>query len=290
MDSDGQGPSRNAGKPDWFLHWLKEVFLPASKDPIRSQVKKLEDAVDRIPDIDDAVKASLTNALTTEARISFACEDDKSKVSELIKTQLLSAQDSSSPMPCFQLTEAETKSVAKALETVQQQDFSSKSLKHWTALFNDKFDRSFITSRVGKLALVYNSCSLSLKQRLISLDVGKQAQQDAYTYLNLLQLITAVVHSPVSRDQAMLEIYKGFKQTNGETIQPYLQRSRDLGEDAWGPSSGWTMSQASLLLKKICDGFLSNELAKLTVSIVIAIPFQSEPHTQSKMLMQSREK
>ena len=72
MDSDGQGPSRNAGKPDWFLHWLKEVFLPASRDPIKSQVKKFEDVVERIPDIDDAVKASLTNALTTEARISLA--------------------------------------------------------------------------------------------------------------------------------------------------------------------------------------------------------------------------
>ena len=50
MDGDGQGPSRNAGKPDWFLHWLKEVFLPASRDPIKSQVKKFEDAVERIPD------------------------------------------------------------------------------------------------------------------------------------------------------------------------------------------------------------------------------------------------
>ena len=128
MDSNGQGPSRNAGKPDWFLHWLKEVFLPASKDPVSSQVKKFEDVVERIPD-DDAVKASLTNALTTEARISFAHEDDKSKVSELIKTQLLPAQESSSPMPWNQLTEAEMKSVAKALETLQQQDFSSKSLK-----------------------------------------------------------------------------------------------------------------------------------------------------------------
>ena len=244
---------------------VERSILTSIEGSVSSQVKKFEDVVERIPDIDDAVKASLTNALTTEARISFTREDDKSKVSELIKTQLLPAQESSSPMPWNQLTEAETKSVAKALETLQQQDFSSKSLKHWTALFNDKFDRSFITSRVGKLALVYNSCSLSLKQRLISLDVGKQAQENSYTYLHLLQLITAVVHSPVSRDQAMLEIYKGFKQANGETIQTYLQRSRDLGEDAWGPSSEWTMSQASLLLKKICDGFLLNELAKLTL-------------------------
>ena len=199
MDSEGQGPSRNAGKPDWFLHWLKEVFLPASRDPIKSQVKKFEDAVERIPDIDDAVKASLTNALTTETRVSLAREDDKPKISELVKTQLLPTQDSSSLMPWNQLTEAETKAVARALETLQQQDFSSKSLKHWTALFNDKFDRSFITSRVGRLALVYNSCSLSLKQRLIALDVGKHAQQDSYTFLHLLQLITTVVHSPVSR-------------------------------------------------------------------------------------------
>ena len=288
MDSNGQGPSRNAGKPDWFLHWLKEVFLPASKDPVSSQVKKYEDVEERIPDIDDAVKASLTNALTTEARISFAHEDDKSKVSELIKTQLLPAQESSSPMPWNQLTEAETKSVAKALETLQQQDFSSKSLKHWTALFNDKFDRSLITSRVGKLALVYNSCSLSLKQRLISLDVGKQAQENSYTYLLLLQLITAVVHSPVSHDQAMLEIYKGFKQANGETVQTYLQRMRDLGEDARGPSSGWTMSQASLLLKKICDGFQSAELAKLTASIVITVLFQWNVLCDSILQFQQR--
>ena len=149
-------------------------------------MKKFEDAVERIPDIDDAVKASITNALTTEARISLAREDDKSKISELVKTQLLPSQDSSILMPWNQLTEAETKAVARALETLQQQDFSSKSLKHWTALFNDKFDRSFITSRVGRLALVYNSCSLSLKQRLISLDIGKLAQGDSYTFLHLL--------------------------------------------------------------------------------------------------------
>ena len=88
MDNDGQGPSRNAGKPEWFINWLKEVFLPASKDPVDSQIKKFEDAVERIPDIDDAVKASLTNALTTEARIS------------LVKTINQRYPNSSSPSYC----------------------------------------------------------------------------------------------------------------------------------------------------------------------------------------------
>ena len=94
-----------------------------------------------------------------------------------------------------------------------------------------------------------DSCSLSLKQCLINLDVGKQARENSYSYLQLLQLITTVVHSPVSRDQAMRDIYKGFRKASSETVQSYQQRTRNVAEDAWGPSSGWTMSQASLLLK-----------------------------------------
>ena len=136
------------------------------------------------------------------------------------------------------------------------------------------YDKFFVNSRVGRIAIVYNSCSLSLKQRLLNLDFDKQAREDSYSFLQLLQLITTVVHSPVSRDQAMMDIYKGFRQTNSETVQTYLQRTRDFAEDAWGPSSGWTMSQASLLLKKIYDGFYSTELARLTASIVITVPFQ----------------
>ena len=92
MENDSQGPSRNAGKPDWFLTWLKEVFLPASKDPV-ALIGLFEDAMEKIPDINDAVRVSLTNTLTNEARISLARENDKSKVSLLIKSQSILAQE-----------------------------------------------------------------------------------------------------------------------------------------------------------------------------------------------------
>ena len=131
---------------------------------------------------------------------------------------------------------------------------------------------------MGRIAVIYNSCSTSLKQRLLALDVGREAQKDSYSCL--LQLITTVVHSPVSKDEAMMNIYKGFRQANSESVQSYLQRVRDTAEEAYGPSSGWTMSQASLLLKKICEGFCSSDLAKLTASIVISVP------SLTKMLMQ----
>ena len=248
--------------------------MPASRDPVASQIELFENAVEKIPDIDKSVKKSLTNTLTNEARISLAWEDDKSKISQLIKSQTLPAEETASPMPWDKLTETETKIISKIIENLKEKDFSTKSLKFWSAHFSNVYDKFFVTSHVGQIAIMYNSCSLSLKQRLPALDVGKEAREDSYSYLKLLQLITTVVQSPISRDQAMMDIYKGLRQTNSETVQSYLQKWRDVAEDAWGPSSGWTMSQASLLLKKICDGFNSTELAKLTASIVISVPFQ----------------
>ena len=281
MDNEAAGPSRNEGKPDWFLTWLKDVFLPASKDPVASQVELFEDAVEKIPDIDKSVKKSLTNTLTNEARISLAREDDKSKISQLIKAKTVPTQETKSPMPWDQLTETETKIISKVVENLKEQDFSTKSLKYWSAHYSDVFDKFFVNSRVGRIALVYNSCSLSLKQRILNLDVGQEAREDSYSYLNLLQLITTVVHSPISQDQAMMDIYKGFRQTNSETVQTYLQKARDTAEDAWGPSSGWTMSQASLLLKKICEGFNS---------IVITVLFQWTTLCDSVLQFQQRVK
>ena len=47
------------------------------------------------------------------------------------------------------------------------------------------------------------------------LDAGTEARAETYSYLNLLQLITTIVHSHESLDQAMLEIYKGLNEGGG---------------------------------------------------------------------------
>jgi len=170
------------GRPDWFLNWLKEVFLPASRDPLASQIEQFENAVDQIPNIDEAVKKSLTTTLSTEARIILQKEDDKTKVQQLLKTQAPAIDSAVSPMPWSQLTESEAKIISRVVENVKQQDFATKSLKHWSIHFSDLFDKFFIASRVGRIAVVYNSCSTSLKQRLLALDVGNEAQKDSYSY------------------------------------------------------------------------------------------------------------
>ena len=53
------------------------MFLPALIDPAASQIERFEDAVEKIPVIDESVKKSLTNTLTNEARINLSKEDDQ---------------------------------------------------------------------------------------------------------------------------------------------------------------------------------------------------------------------
>ena len=135
--------------------------MPASCDPLASRIEQFENAVEQIPNIDESVRKSLTTTLSAEARIILQKEDDKSKVQQLLKTQTLAIDDAVSPMPWSQLTESEAKIISRVVENIQQQDFSSKSIKHWSIHFSDLFDKFFISSRVGRIAVIYNSCSTS---------------------------------------------------------------------------------------------------------------------------------
>ena len=258
MNNNVPAQPENGEKPGWFLSWLKEVFLPQQQNPVDQQLEEFSDALEQIPNLDDSICRTLASTLNHEARIGGARQQDRVKIKEILKTQALPAT---------------AKIIARTLENLKLQDFSEKSLKHWSLFFQDIFDKGFVHSRIGRLAIVYNSCSLSLKNRLTSLDVGKDANEESYPFLNLLQLIITIVHSPDSRDQAVMLLHDGIKQSTSESVQNFLQRFKDCGEEAYGPSSNWTMSQASLIMKKICDGLGSTELSRLAASVVISIPF-----------------
>ena len=273
MDSDVPAQPENAERPGWFLSWLKDVFLPAHKNPVDQQLEEFSDALDRIPDLDQSVRRTLASTLTIEARIGNAKIQDKNKIQEILKNQTLPPAEPGTSMPWNRISNNEAKIISRTIEGLKIQDFLEKSIKHWSLFFADVFDKAFITSRMGRIAVVYNTCSLSLKNRLMSLDAGKDASEESYTFLNLLQLITTIVHSPDSRDQAMMSLHSGINQSSTESVQAFLQRFNELGEEAFGPSSNWTMSQAFLIMKKICEGLRSVELSRLAASIVVTTPF-----------------
>ena len=56
MEDIALGPSRQGGKPKWFLGWLRKVFLPATKDPISSRLEVFQDTFEKLPDIEESVK------------------------------------------------------------------------------------------------------------------------------------------------------------------------------------------------------------------------------------------
>ena len=96
MEDEAQGPSGQGGRPDWFLRWLREVFLPASKDPVASQIEIFTDAVEKLPDIEESVKRTLTTTLTNKARITLAKEDDKTQIAKLLKSQSIPVGETAS--------------------------------------------------------------------------------------------------------------------------------------------------------------------------------------------------
>jgi len=126
MDNDAPEQRGPGAKPDWFLGWLREVFLPASRNPLAEQLEQFETAVSQLPNIDEAVKKSLTSTLSTEAQIIQGKEDDKSQIQKLLKTTHV-ILDEPAPMPWSQLTESESKIISSVAENIKQQERSKIS-------------------------------------------------------------------------------------------------------------------------------------------------------------------
>ncbi len=224
MNNDVPQQQENGERPGWFLSWLKEVFLPQQRDPVEEQLEKFSDALESIPILDDSVRQTLATTLNHEARVGGARQQDRLKIKEILKTQAIPAVEPGVGMPWSKISDAEAKIISRALENLKIQDFSVKSLKHWISFYQDVFDKGFVHSRVGRLAIIYNSCSICLKNRLTGLGVGEDANEDSYTFLNLLQLITTIVHSPDAHDLAVMLLHDGIKQSASESVQSFLEK------------------------------------------------------------------
>ena len=115
----------------------------------------------------------LASTLTNEARIGSTKIQDKHKIQEILKNQTLPAAKPGTSMPWSKISDNEAKIISRTVENLKILDYSEHSLKHWSLYFADVYDKAFITSWVGRISVVYNACSLSLKNRLMSLEAGK---------------------------------------------------------------------------------------------------------------------
>ena len=75
-------------------------------------------------------------------------------------------------MPWEYIVNNQVKLVVRVNESLTVLDFSTKSLKEWIIHCNGLSHMNFITSQIGKLAVIYNCRTTGSKNWLLSMDIG----------------------------------------------------------------------------------------------------------------------
>ena len=136
--------------------------------------------------------------------------------------------------PFKEIVGEEAKLISKVNSTLTQNDFSAQSMKSWRTKFTRIFDSSFVTGHLARLVIVWNTCSDSTKNRILSMGIGERASADDFTFAYLLRII-CLFGSPSHSEIALQSIYSGVPQSQNESIPVYLEQIRCLGEDGFGP-------------------------------------------------------
>ena len=105
------------------------------------------------------------------------------------------------------------------------------------------------------------------------MDVGSRAEKEDFKFQDFLQILSVLCNSPNHQEQALQQLYAGINQASGDSVTVYLEKIRSAAEDAYGLATRWTVNQASLVLQKVVSGLRSKDLAQLTSSFVINLPF-----------------
>ena len=126
---------------------------------------------------------------------------------------------------------------------------------------------------MAKISVVYNSCSNPLQQQILSLNIGEKAQKEEFLYQELLQVICTLTNAPNHQELSLKQLYAGIKQANADYVTVFLEKVRNISEYAYGLASTRTMNQTSTVIQKVVGGLRSKDLAQLTSSVVISLPF-----------------
>ena len=69
----------------------------------------------------------------------------------------------------------ERKFVRLLAKDLGEMDWSTKSVKCWITILQKMFNKNFVVSRTGRLAVVFNACSKSTQERLLAANFGVES-------------------------------------------------------------------------------------------------------------------
>ena len=256
-------------RPAWFTAYLESLHVKREE----FQTEALENVLNDCEDISEVFKNNINAAYRSEAQLEAARQADREALTQtLLRTPVLYTA-LYVQFPWSAIWPEQAKVCSKLNDSLTPLDFSSRSLKYWLQHFDVIFSKKIITERVARLAIVYNSCSLPLQQQILSMDVGSRAEKEDFKFQDFLQIICVLSNSPNHQEQALQQLYAGINQASADSVTIYLEKIRSIAEDAYGLATTWTVNQASLVLQKIVSGLKSRDLAQLTSSFVITLPF-----------------
>jgi len=262
----------------WFTRWLTEKQVDVNPvNVIEADSIKLEAALtSEDVQISEKFRKTVLSQFQAEAQISEA------QLSQAL--QLKTAVDRVDPtileqedwvdFPFSTIIGEEAKLISKVNSTLGQNDFSTMSMKSWRIKFTRIFDSSFVTGRLARLAIIWNTCSDSTKNRILSMGIGERAGSEDFKFTDLLRIICILYGSPSHSEVALQSIYSGVAQAQNESIPVYLERIRCLGEDGFGPAVRWTLNNALKIVQTVISGLRSKPLSQLVAGYMISIPFQ----------------
>ena len=156
-------PQPGAGAEEylaWFATYLESLSIKRGE----VQVVALENVLKEYNDISDVFKSNISAAYRSEAQLEVARQTDCEALNQkLLRTPVLCTAPYVQ-FPWSLIGAEQAKIFSKINDSLIPLDFSSKFVKNWTQYFDVLFKRKFITERLARIAIVYNSCSLSLQQ------------------------------------------------------------------------------------------------------------------------------
>jgi len=262
----------------WFTRWLTEKQVDVNPvNVIEADSIKLEAALtSEDVQISEKFRKTVLSQFQAEAQISEAQLSQalqlKTAVDRVDPTVL--EQEDWVDFPFSTIIGEEAKLISKVNSTLGQNDFSTMSMKSWRIKFTRIFDSSFVTGRLARLAILWNTCSDSTKNRILSMGIGERAGSEDFKFTDLLRIICILYGSPSHSEVALQSIYSGVAQAQNESIPVYLERIRCLGEDGFGPAVRWTLNNALKIVQTVISGLRSKPLSQLVAGYMISIPFQ----------------
>ena len=98
------------------------------------------------------------------------------------------------PFNFSKVPENERKFIRLLAKDLGEVDWSIRSVKNWVNRFDRLFNESFIVSRYGRLAVVFNACSKSTQERLLAANFGKDSAGETYNFISLVKTLGECMH------------------------------------------------------------------------------------------------